>query len=61
MEVDRFARLTKNRNIFYVSFNLLPGQNFDGILYPSEELALPQMDSNEWLIGKKIENIQKKN
>ena len=55
MEVDRFARYTKNRNIYYVSFNLLPGQNFDGILYPSEELTKPQMDSNEWINGKKFE------
>jgi len=60
MEVDRLAIYTINKNIFYVSFNLASRQNFDGILYPSEELALPQMDSNEWLIGKKIENIQKK-
>ena len=57
MEVDRFARLTKNRNIFYVSFNILPGQNFDGILYPSEDFSKPQMNSNDWIIGKKFEKI----
>ena len=57
MEVDRFARYTKNRNIFYVSINLLPGQNFDGILYPDTEFAKPQMDSNDWIIGKKFEHI----
>ena len=57
MEVDRFARYTKNRNIFYVSFNLIPGQNFDGILYPDTEFAKPQMDSNDWIIGKKFEHI----
>ena len=58
MEVDRFARYSKDkRNIFYVSFNLLPGQNFDGILYPDTEFAKPQMDSNDWIIGKKFEHI----
>ena len=57
IEVDRFARYTKNRNIFYVSFNLVPGQNFSGILYPSEEFAKPQMNSNEWMKGKKIEKF----
>ena len=57
MEVDRFARYTKNRNIFYVSFNLIPGQNFDGILYPDTEFAKPQMNSNDWIIGKKFEHI----
>ena len=57
LEVDRFARYTKNRNIFYVSFNLLPGQNFDGILYPDTEFAKPQMNSNDWIIGKKFEKI----
>ena len=57
IEVDRFARYTKNRNIFYVSFNFGPGQNFSGILYPSEEFAKPQMNSNEWINGKKIEKI----
>ena len=60
MEVDRFARYTKNKNIFYVSFNLLPGQNFEGILYPSDDFAKPQMDSNEWIKGKKFEKIQTK-
>ena len=40
MEVDRFARYSNyKKNIFYVSFNLLPGQNFDGILYPDTEFA----------------------
>ena len=60
MEVDRFARYTKNRKIFYVSFNLLPGQKFDGILYPSEELTKPQMNSNDWINGKKLEIIHTK-
>ena len=60
MEVDRFARYTINRNIFYVSFNLIPGQNFDGILYPSEELTKPQMNSNDWMNGKKFKKIQTK-
>ena len=55
MEVDRFARCTKRRKIYYVSFYLLPGQNFDGILYPSKEFTKPQMDSNEWINGKKFE------
>ena len=40
-----------------VFFNLLPGQNFDGILYPDTEFAKPQMDSNDWIIGKKFEHI----
>ena len=58
MEVDRFARYSNyKKNIFYVSFNLLPGQNFDGILYPDTEFAKPQMNSNNWIIGKKFEHI----
>ena len=62
MEVDRFARYSNyKKNIFYVSFNLLPGQNFDGILYPDTEFAKPQMDSNDWIIGKKFEQISQKN
>ena len=60
MEVDRFARYTKNKNIYYVSFNLLPEQNFDGILYPSEDCSKPQMNSNDWIIGKKFERISTK-
>ena len=59
-EIDRFARYTKNRNIFYVSFNLLQGQNFDGILYPDTEFLNPQMNSNDWIIGKKFEKIPAK-
>jgi len=55
MEVDRFARYTRNKNIFYISFYLSSGQNFDGILYPSEEFKKPQMNSNDWINGKKFD------
>ena len=56
-ELDRMARYTKNRNIYYVSFYNQSGQDFDGVLYPSEELKNPQMTYLEWLEGKKFETI----
>ena len=60
MEIDKFARYTYKKNIFFVNFNMLPGQNFDGILYPNEKISNPQIDSKDWIIGKKIGKNKKK-
>ena len=59
-EIDRFARLTKNKNIKYIKFYLSPKEDFKGILYPSEESKSPQMTLEDWLDGKQFKNIPKK-
>ena len=60
-EIDKFARYTKDRNIYYVSFYLKNDQDFNDILlYPNEELSSPQMTHKEWISGKKFEAIPKK-
>ena len=46
-EIDRFARFTKKNNIFYISFILSNSQDFDGIIYPNEDLKKPQMNNEE--------------
>jgi hypothetical protein len=53
-EIDRFARFTKKNNIFYISFILSNSQDFDGIIYPNEDLKKPQMNNEEWKNGKEI-------
>ena len=53
-EIDRFARFTKKNNIFYISFILSNSQDFDGIIYPNEDLKKPQMNYEEWKNGKEI-------
>jgi hypothetical protein len=53
-EIDRFARFTKKNNIFYISFILSNSQDFDGIIYPNEDLKKPQMNDEEWKNGKEI-------
>ena len=59
-EIDRFARLTKNKNIQYVKFFLSPKEDFKGILYPSEESKSPQMALKDWLSGEQFEKIPKR-
>ena len=59
-EIDRFARLTKNKNIQYVKFFLSPKEDFKGILYPSEESKSPQMTLKNWLSGELFEKIPKR-
>jgi len=59
-EVDRFMRYTKDRNIYYISFylqNYLNFENFDGILYPEQNLSIPQMTHQDWVEGKTLETI----
>jgi hypothetical protein len=51
-EIDRFARFTKNNNIFYISFILSNPMDFDGILYPNEDFKNPQINDKEWKNGK---------
>ena len=54
MEIDKFAMYTYKKNIFFVNFNFLPGQNLDDILYH------PQIDSNVLPHDKKFSIIQNK-
>ena len=58
-EIDRFARYTKNKKIYYVSFSFQPGKyiNFTGEVYPSVKSAKPQMSHQEWMNNKKSEAI----
>ena len=60
LEIDRFARYTKERNIYYVSFYLQNPEDFNGIVYPNEELSYPQITHKDWINGKKFEAIPKK-
>ena len=48
-EIDRFARYTNKNNIFFINFNISPGQNLDGILYQKKEFKKPKIDSNDWI------------
>ena len=60
-EIDKFARYTKERNIYYVSFYLKNDQDFnDIVLYPNEELSYPQMNHKDWISVKKFQPIPKK-
>ena len=58
LELDRFVRLTKNRNIYYVGFTYKNLQNidFDGNIYPNEEFNKPQLTTEQWLNGENIVN-----
>ena len=53
-EIDRFARFTKKNNIFYISFILSNSQDFDGIIYPNEDLKKPQLSNEDWKNGKDL-------
>ena len=48
-EVDRFARFTKTKRIYYISF-IYKNQGFesDQVLYPNENLNRPQLTIDQW-------------
>ena len=56
LELDKFVRLTKYKNIYYVgfTFNNLENIDFDVDIYPKEETSKPQITSEEWLAGNDI-------
>ena len=62
LELDRLIRYTKNKKIFYVSFTFKNLQNidFDGVIYPKEELGKPQLTSDQWIAGKNAEILKQK-
>jgi len=65
LELDRFIRLTKFKNIYYVGFTFhnLENINFDEELYPNDEIAKPQLTSEQWLAGNnmKLKNQKEEN
>ena len=53
-EIDRFARFTKNNKIYYTSFILKEiSQDYNGLIYPSENSYYPSMTAEEWFSGGK--------
>ena len=51
LEIDRLIRFTDNKKIYYVSFTFKNFQNidFNGGIYPSEELSKPRLTSEQWI------------
>ena len=60
LEIDRFARYTNDKNIFFDSFYLENNKDFEGILYPYENFTFSQMTEQDWISGKKFETIPNK-
>ena len=55
LEIDKFARYTKNGKILYVSFFLKDIKiDYNESIYPNEESYYPKMTSEEWFLGEKI-------